>query len=196
MNTFFKGFFVGLISIFLVGCSTSTNETKDNSATSQSKNLVESTPPIEETTISKLTTYGSDDWTLSKFDWNGFKSTYPDNLPKAVADAQLILGTSLYKYFGIGNQASITFTNPNESQDFFALSITNLNVSSEEDLLKFKQNAEALISDVNSKQDINLYTFIATLDPMVKDAEKRQYISSFNLSDNGPIEEIGETHFE
>lgn len=196
MNTLFKGFFVGLISIFLVGCSTSTNETKDNSATSQSKNLVESTPPIEETNISKLTTYGSDDWTLSKFDWNGFKSTYPDNLPKAVTDAQLILGTSLYKYFGVGNQAEVKFTNPNESQDFFSLSISNLNVSSEEDLLRFKQNAEALIADVKSSKDINLYTFTATLDPMVKDAEKRQYMSSFILNDNGTIEEIGETHFE
>lgn len=196
MNTFFKGFFVGLISIFLVGCSTSTNETKDNSVTSQSNNLVESTPPIEETNISKLTTYGSDDWTLSKFDWNGFKSTYPDNLSKAVADAQLILGTSLYKYFGVGNQAEVKFTNPNESQDFFSLSISNLNVSSEEDLLRFKQNAEALIADVKSKPDINLYTFTATLDPMVKDTEKRQYMSSFILNDNGTIEEIGETHFE
>lgn len=196
MNTFFKSFFVCLISIFLVGCSTSTNETKDNSATSQSKNLEESTPPIEETTISKLTTYGSDDWTLSKFDWNGFKSTYPDNLPKAVVDAQLILGTSLYKYFGVGNQAEVKFTNPNESQDFFSLSISNLNVSSEEDLLKFKQNTEALITDVKNKQDINLYTFTATLDPMVKDAGKRQYMSSFILNDNGTIEEIGETHFE
>ncbi|WP_413509933.1 hypothetical protein [Carnobacterium maltaromaticum] len=196
MNTFFKSFFVCLISIFLVGCSTSTKETKDNSATSQSKNLEESTPPIEETTISKLTTYGSDDWTLSKFDWNGFKSTYPDNLPKAVVDAQLILGTSLYKYFGVGNQAEVKFTNPNESQDFFSLSISNLNVSSEEDLLKFKQNTEALITDVKNKQDINLYTFTATLDPMVKDAGKRQYMSSFILNDNGTIEEIGETHFE
>ena len=196
MNTFFKSFFVCLISIFLVGCSTSTNETKDNSATSQSKNLEESTPPIEETTISKLTTYGSDDWTLSKFDWNGFKSTYPDNLPKAVVDAQLILGTSIYKYFGVGNQAEVKFTNPNESQDFFSLSISNLNVSSEEDLLKFKQNTEALITDVKNKQDINLYTFTATLDPMVKDAGKRQYMSSFILNDNGTIEEIGETHFE
>ena len=196
MNTFFKSFFVGLISIFLVGCSTTTDETKNNSATSQSKNLVENTPPIEETTISKLTTYGSDDWTLSKFDWNGFKNTYPDNLPKAVADAQLILGTSLYKYFGVGNQAEVKFTNPNESQDFFSLSISNLNVSSEEDLLKFKQNTEALITDVKNKQDINLYTFTATLDPMVKDAEKRQYMSSFILNDNGTIEEIGETHFE
>ncbi|MFS7427027.1 hypothetical protein CKN96_15715 [Carnobacterium maltaromaticum] len=195
MNTFFKSFFVGLISIFLVGCSTTTDETKNNSATSQSKNLVENTPPIEETTISKLTTYGSDDWTLSKFDWNGFKNTYPDNLPKAVADAQLILEISLQKYFGIGNQASITFTNPNESQDFFALSITNLNVSSEEDLLKFKQNAEALIADVD-KQDINLYSFYATLDPTVKDAEKRKYSSSFIIIDNGTIEEIGEARFE
>lgn len=195
MNTFFKSFFVGLISIFLVGCSTTTDETKNNSATSQSKNLVENTPPIEETTISKLTTYGSDDWTLSKFDWNGFKNTYPDNLPKAVADAQLILEISLQKYFGIGNQASITFTNPNESQDFFVLSITNLNVSSEEDLLKFKQNAEALIADVD-KQDINLYSFYATLDPTVKDAEKRKYSSSFIIIDNGTIEEIGEARFE
>lgn len=196
MNTFFKSFFVGLISIFLVGCSTATNETKVNSATSQSKNLVESTTPIEEPTISKLTTYGSDDWTLSKFDWNGFKSTYPDNLPKAVADAQLILEISLQKYFGIGNQASITFTNSNESQEFFALSILNLNVSSEEDLLKFKENAEALIADVDNKQNINLYSFYATLDPTVKDAEKREYSSSFILNENGTIEEIGEARFE
>ncbi|MFS7391726.1 hypothetical protein AB6888_02560 [Carnobacterium maltaromaticum] len=195
MNTFFKSFFVGLISIFLVGCSTTTDETKNNSATSQSKNLVENTPPIEETTISKLTTYGSDDWTLSKFDWNGFKNTYPDNLPKAVADAQLILEISLQKYFGIGNQAVITFTNSNESKDVFALSIINLNISSEEDLLKFKENAEALIADVD-KQDINLYSFYATLDPTVKDAEKRKYSSSFIIIDNGTIEEIGETRFE